>query len=399
MIDGFEHLVDACAGWWGSCSAGHPGLRVLAAGRRPLRVAANPPAGAAERRRRGLALFARRAAAGRPGFVLTGATDVAELCRRLDGIPLAVELAAGRLRALSPAQLLSRLDDRFALLTGGRRDALPRHQTLRTAIGWSHELCTPSERLLWARLSVFGGPFDLEAAEYICSGAGLPADAVLDVLGELLAQSVVTREEGPTGVRYRMLDTVRAYGAEWLRATGDAERLRRGTATGIWGSPPGASWTGSAPGRRRRPSGSTANCPTCAARWSTRMRARTRRIWASTWRAGSGSTGSAAGGSRRGGTGWTASWSWSRPRHSRLKALWVLGYVAVLQGDTVAAMAALQECREEAERTGNAIATAYAVHRIGCLALRHRRHGARGDAAALGPRAATGRSASSTATS
>lgn len=120
-----------------------------------------------------------------------------------------------------------RLDDRFRLLTGGGRDALPRHRTLRTAIGWSHELCTPEERLLWSRISVFAGRFDLEAAEYVCSGDGLHSDDVLDVLTALLAQSVVAREETPTGVRYRMLDTVRAYGAEWLQATGDAVRLRR----------------------------------------------------------------------------------------------------------------------------------------------------------------------------
>ncbi|MCF2435025.1 hypothetical protein LV779_12055 [Streptomyces thinghirensis] len=120
--------------------------------------------------------------------------------------------------------MLQRLDDRFRLLTGGDRTSLPRHRTLRTAIGWSHELCTPAERLLWARLSVFAGPFDLEAAEYVCSGEGLPADDVLDVLSALLAQSVPTREEASAGVRYRMLDTVRAYGADWLEATGDATR-------------------------------------------------------------------------------------------------------------------------------------------------------------------------------
>jgi predicted ATPase len=174
-------------------------------------------------------LFEERAVARVPGFALHDGnrSDVRELCRRLDGIPLAVELAAGRLSTLSPAQLLCRLEDRLRLLTGGARDAPPRHQALRTAIGWSHELCSPEERLLWARLSVFAGQFDLEAAEYVCSGDGLHCDDVLDVLGELLAQSVLSREETAAGVRYRMLDTVRAYGADWLEATGDAERLRR----------------------------------------------------------------------------------------------------------------------------------------------------------------------------
>jgi predicted ATPase len=170
-------------------------------------------------------LFAERA--GSQGVAAGDDPRARELCRRLDGIPLAIELAAGRLGALSPGQLLERLDDRFRLLTGGGRDTLPRHRTLRTAIGWSHELCTPEERLLWSRLSVFAGRFDLEAAEYVCSGGGLHSDDVLDILSALLAQSVVAREETASGVRYRMLDTVRAYGAEWLEATGDG---RRGTA-------------------------------------------------------------------------------------------------------------------------------------------------------------------------
>jgi len=176
-----------------------------------------------------LELFTRRAAAVRPGFRLADRDreTVRELCRRLDGIPLALELAAGRLRALTAVQVLHRLDDRFRLLTGGSPSALPRHRTLRTAIGWSHELCAPEQRLLWARLSVFAGPFDLEAVEYICSGPGLPADSTLDVLDELLAQSVVLREDSAAASRHRLLDTVREYGAEWLRATGDAERLRR----------------------------------------------------------------------------------------------------------------------------------------------------------------------------
>ncbi|MGB8944216.1 MAG: regulator, partial [Streptomyces sp.] len=317
-------------------------------------------------------LFADRAAAGLPGFTLDeeNAADVAELCRRLDGIPLAVELAAGRLRALSPAQLLSRLDDRFALLTGTRRDVPPRHQTLRTAIGWSHELCTAGERLLWARLSVFCGPFDLEAAEYICSGDGLHADDVLDVLGELLAQSVVTREEGPAGVRYRMLDTVRAYGADWLEASGDAARMRRrhrdwymGLATWCeldWFSPRQARVAELVDCELANLRGALEYCLTEPDETHLGQY-----LAGSLW------------------FYWVGCGRLAEGRHwldraleldgghddSRLKALWVLGYVAVLQGDTVAALAALQECKDEAERTGSAIATAYAVHRIGCLAL------------------------------
>ncbi|MFI6090090.1 ATP-binding protein [Streptomyces sp. NPDC051218] len=373
VVDGFEHLVEACASLVGDLLHHSPGLRVLAVGRRPLdtggeRIFPLAPLPAQD----AAVLFADRAAEGLPGFTLDeeNEADVAELCRRLDGIPLAVELAAGRLRALSPAQLLARLDNRFALLTGTRRDVPPRHQTLRTAIGWSHELCTAGERLLWSRLSVFCGPFDLEAAEYICSGDGLHADDVLDVLGELLAQSVVTREEGATGVRYRMLDTVRAYGADWLEASGDAARMRRrhrdwymGLATWCeldWFSPRQARVAELVDCELPNLRGALEYCLTEPDETHLGQY-----LAGSLW------------------FYWVGCGRLAEGRHwldraleldgghdeSRLKALWVLGYVAVLQGDTVAALAALQECKDEAERTGSSIAAAYAVHRIGCLAL------------------------------
>ncbi|WP_369256715.1 regulator [Streptomyces sp. R35] len=376
VLDGFEHLVEVCASLVGELLRHVPGLRVLAVGRRPLDVGGErlfPLAPLTEPE--AAELFADRAAARVPGFVLDDGnrSDVRELCRRLDGIPLAVELAAGRLSALSPAQLLSRLEDRFRLLTGGARDALPRHQTLRTAIGWSHELCTPEERLLWSRLSVFAGQFDLEAAEYVCSGDGLHSDDVLDVLGELLAQSVLFREDTAAGVRYRMLDTVRAYGADWLEATGDADRLRRrhrdwymGLATWCeldWFSPRQGEVAARVDTELPNLRCALEHCLT--------------------------EPGEAHLGQYLAGTLW---FSWvgcgrlSEGRHwlersvelcaedgtqeqSRLKALWVLGYVAVLQGDTVPALSALQECRDEAERAGNATAVAYAEHRTGCLAL------------------------------
>jgi predicted ATPase len=145
-----------------------PRLRVLATGRLPLELDGEigyPLAPMADED--AMELFADRAAAVQPNFRLTEDTrgSTRELCRRLDGIPLALELAAGRLRALSAEQVLQRLDDRFRLLTGGSRSAPARHHTLRTAIGWSHELCAPEQRLLWARLSVFAGQFDLEAVE------------------------------------------------------------------------------------------------------------------------------------------------------------------------------------------------------------------------------------------
>ncbi|MFI6487176.1 ATP-binding protein [Streptomyces sp. NPDC050564] len=376
VLDGFEHLADVCASLVGELLRSAPGLRVLAVGRRPLEVGGErlfPLAPLSEPE--AAQLFEERAAARVPGFALHegNRSDVRELCRRLDGIPLAVELAAGRLSTLSPAQLLSRLEDRFRLLTGGARDAPPRHQALRTAIGWSHELCSPEERLLWARLSVFAGRFDLEAAEYVCSGDGLHCDDVLDVLGELLAQSVLSREETAAGVRYRMLDTVRAYGADWLEATGDAERLRRrhrdwymGLATWCeldWFSPRQGD---------------------VAARVDTELPNLRRALEHCLTEPGEVHLGQYLAGSLW--FYWVGCGRLSEGRHwlerslelcaqdgtqeqARLKALWVLGYVAVLQGDTVPALSALLECREEAERRGNATAVAYAEHRTGCLAL------------------------------
>ncbi|MFE5094161.1 ATP-binding protein [Streptomyces sp. NPDC056638] len=373
VIDGFEHLVDACAELVRELLRRCPLLRVLAAGRMPLELDGEltfPLAPMTDED--AMLLFAERAAAVRAEFRLTdhNRATARELCRRLDGIPLALELAAGRLRALSTEQVLQRLDDRFRLLAGSSRSAPARHQTLRTAIGWSHELCVPEQRLLWARLSVFAGQFDLEAVEYICSGAGLPAESVLDVLSGLLTQSVVVREDSAAGTRYRMLDTVREYGAEWLAATGDTDRLRRrhrdwflGLATWCeldWFSPRqgevAAQVESELPNLRR------------AMEYSLE------------------SPGEAHLAQYLAGTLW---FLWvgcgrlSEGRHwldhvleeetlydsSRLKALWVLGHVAVLQGDPVGAVSALQECRDEAHRTDDSTALAYALHRMGCLAL------------------------------
>ncbi|MFI6643133.1 ATP-binding protein [Streptomyces sp. NPDC050504] len=377
VVDGFEQVVDACAELVRELLLRSPGLRVLAAGRRPLRLAGElvaplPPMGDAD----AVLLLADRAASASPDFRLDDANRAAvlELCRRLDGIPLALELAAGRLRTLSVEQVLHRIGDRFRLLTGGHRGALPRHQTLRTAIGWSHELCTRGQRLLWARLSVFAGPFDLEAAEYVCGGTGLAADSVLDLLDELLAQSVVLREDSAAGIRYRLLDTVREYGAEWLEAAGDAERLRRrhrdwylGLATWCeleWFSPRQAEVAAridSALPNLRQAMECSLQCEG-EAHLAQHLAGTLWFYWAGCGRLAEG-----------------RHWL-EHVLHAlepvaagheavRLKALWVLGYVAVLQGDAVPALAALQECREGADRTGDAAAAAYAVHRTGCLAL------------------------------
>lgn len=373
VIDGFEHIVDACAELVRALLRRAPRLRVLTAGRRPLQVDgeltfALAPMGDED----ALELFGERARAVLPGFRLTDSNRASalELCRRLDGIPLAMELAAGRLRALSMEQVLQRLDDRFRLLTGGSRSALARHQTLRTAIGWSHELCAPEQRLLWARLSVFAGQFDLEAVEYICSGPELPADSVLDVLGELLAQSVVVREDAAAGSRYRLLDTVREYGAEWLAATGDTERLRRRHRDWFLGLATWCELDWFSPRQAEVAARIDSELPNLRRAMEFSMESPDE-VHLAQYLAGTLWFYWAGCGRLSEGRHWLNHVLEEESAYdpSRLKALWVLGYVAVLQGDAVSAISALQECREEAERSGDASAVAYAVHRTGCLAI------------------------------
>ncbi|MFI0978177.1 ATP-binding protein [Streptomyces sp. NPDC021093] len=233
VLDTCEHLLDACALLADLLLREAPGVTLLATSRQPLDVPGEhtllvPPLGDED----AIELFAQRAAAVVPGFAVTDGNrgDVLALCTRLDGIPLAIELATVRLRALPLAQLAARLEQRFQVLTGGRRSAaLPRHQTLRTAIDWSHDLCSEPERLLWARLSVFAGSFDLTAVEEVCSDdeehGSLARSEILEHLVGLVDKSVVLRD-GDEGARYRLLDTIREYGAD--RCTeAERERCRR----------------------------------------------------------------------------------------------------------------------------------------------------------------------------
>ncbi|MFI6878497.1 ATP-binding protein [Streptomyces sp. NPDC050400] len=243
ILDTCEHLVDACAELVDILLRETDGVRVLATSRQPLDVPGEhtfpvSPLAVDDEGGDAVTLFEQRAAAVVPGFEVTDANrdDVVRLCRRLDGIPLAIELATVRLRAVPLRQLIDRLEDRFRLLTGGRRTTLPRHQTLRTAIDWSHELCDERERTLWARLSVFGDVFDLAAAEEVCGfGELTPAD-VMEVLIDLVDKSVVQRVDeagagpapgdGDFATRYRMLDTIREYGAERLAESGEETAAR-----------------------------------------------------------------------------------------------------------------------------------------------------------------------------
>jgi predicted ATPase/DNA-binding CsgD family transcriptional regulator len=252
VLDNCGHLLDECANLSELLLRAAPGLRILATSRQALGIDGEqllavqplslPPATGRRLGTRAIAqfdavrLFVERARAVLPGFELTDANrDAVEgICRRLDGIPLALELAAVRLRALSVDQLLDRLDDRFRLLTGGSRAVLPRHRTLRALIDWSYEQCGERERELWARISVFAGGLDLEAAEAVCSDDGAPESPgaiaradVLDLVIGLVDKSVLIREEHPAGVRYRLLETIREYGKQRLAASGLAGPLRR----------------------------------------------------------------------------------------------------------------------------------------------------------------------------
>jgi predicted ATPase len=175
-----------------------------------------------------VALFAERAAAALPGFELTENNEatVARICSQVDGLPLAIELAAARLRAMSCEQILARLDDRYTLLAQGTRGAPARQQSLAWCIGWSYDLCTPDEQRMWAELSVFAGSFALEAAEEICDGELAPGTMV-DVLTSLVDKSILIRTESNGQVRFRLLDTLRDYGREKLTQTGGSLELRR----------------------------------------------------------------------------------------------------------------------------------------------------------------------------
>jgi non-specific serine/threonine protein kinase len=229
VLDTCEHLVDACAMLCDILLREAPGLSVLATSRQPLDVPGErclPIAPLA--RADAVDLFVQRAAAVTGGPALDGADreSTLALVDRLDGIPLALELAAVRLRAVPLAELVARLDRHCEVLTGGRRTALTRHQTLRAAIDWSYDLCTPQEQLLWARLSVFAGSFGLSAAEQVCAGAGLDGEQVVEALIGLVDKSVVQRI-GEDGGRYRLLDTIREYGTARLTGSEGEEAVRR----------------------------------------------------------------------------------------------------------------------------------------------------------------------------
>ncbi|MEU6766755.1 hypothetical protein ABZ916_30180 [Streptomyces sp. NPDC046853] len=233
ILDCCEHLAADCADFVRTLLAAAPGVHVLATSRRPLAAAGEqaivvpplPVAALGPGPSDAALLFTERA--GVPGEY---GSAVAEICAHLEGIPLAIELAAARLPEMDLDTLRQRLHDRYEALDSpspGRwtGESDPRHQTLRTAIGWSHELCTAQERLLWARLSVFADGFEQEAAELVCSGGPLGSGQIGGLLSALVDKSLLRSTRTRRGPRYSMLDTVREYGEEWLRNLGEEQRL------------------------------------------------------------------------------------------------------------------------------------------------------------------------------
>jgi non-specific serine/threonine protein kinase len=259
VLDNCEHLIDACAQLATDLLRACPHLRLLSSSREPLGVAGETifrvpalrvpdleqmPTHDQLTEFEAINLFAERARAVQPAFAVTNtnAAALAQICVQLDGIPLAIELAAARVPALMPAQIATRLDDRFRLLTGGSRMALPRHQTLRALIDWSYDLLAGEERVLLRRLAVFAGGWTLEAAEAVCAFEVEHEEpkkeeddpalfdsrfSILDLLARLVEKSLVQVDERGGAARYRMLETIRQYALEKLAQSGEAEQIRR----------------------------------------------------------------------------------------------------------------------------------------------------------------------------
>ncbi|MBL1097777.1 ATP-binding protein [Streptomyces coffeae] len=345
VLDNCEHLLDECAALTRTLLAVAPGLRVLATSRQVLTVegerlmtvpplrspyAGQPPSVEMTARYEAVQLFVDRASAVIGGFALNEDNHrvIAHICRRLDGIPLAIELAAARIRVLCPQQILDRLDDHFALLNRGSRAAPKRRQTLRAAIDWSYGLCTADEQQGWDRLSVFGGGFDLAAAEAICGQENHADGHVLELITGLVDKSILTREEHHDTARYRMLETIRQYGRAHLREEAEETALRR---------------------RHRDYLPARAGLQLLTSLWNYVL-----------------STGNLE--EQR---------PWLRqalaldhqPSPARAKALWIDGWLALLRGETTTGRGRPAECRALAEHLGSPEAVAHTVQSSGLLAL------------------------------
>jgi non-specific serine/threonine protein kinase len=384
ILDTCEHLVEACAHLADQLLDRAPNLRIIATSRRslnarheytlavpPLTVPSEDPADNPYNNE-AVELFSERASVVVPDFVLDedNVVAVAELCRRLDGIPLAIELAAVRLRTLSVEQILALLADRFSLLAGASRTALPRHQTLRAAIGWSHELCEPAERLLWARLSVFSGDFELEAARSVCAGDNLAPATIADVLSGLVDKSVLLSFATAAGQRYRLIDTLRQYGGEWLDKLGETAALRRRhrdyylqlaeRSEKSWSGPRQVHWYTRMRQEHDNIRIAVDYCLTTPgeARIGLELLSSLWFLWV------------ACGFAREGALYLErALKGCPTPSKERCKALWVLAYLRSAQGDLPGSLAAAEECSTDAVQVGDSVAVLLATKMQGTAAM------------------------------
>ncbi|GAA4583779.1 hypothetical protein GCM10023194_21970 [Planotetraspora phitsanulokensis] len=384
ILDTCEHLVEACARLADQLLDRAPNLRIIATSRRslnarheytlavpPLTVPSDDPADNPYNNE-AVELFSERASVVVPDFVLDedNVVAVAELCRRLDGIPLAIELAAVRLRTLSVEQILALLADRFSLLAGASRTALPRHQTLRAAIGWSHELCEPAERLLWARLSVFSGDFELEAARSVCAGDNLAPATIADVLSGLVDKSVLLSFPTAAGQRYRLIDTLRQYGGEWLDKLGETAQLRRRhrdyylqlaeRSEKSWSGPRQVHWYTRMRQEHDNIRIAVDYCLTTPgeARIGLELLSSLWFLWV------------ACGFAREGALYLErALKNCPTPSQERCKALWVLAYLRSAQGDMAGALSAAEECSTDAVQVGDSVAVLLATKMQGTAAM------------------------------
>ncbi|WP_185930917.1 MULTISPECIES: ATP-binding protein [unclassified Streptomyces] len=384
VLDNCEHLLRACALLTGKLLSAAPELRILATSRQALgtegetvlavpplrhtRQTPDPGPGQSDAVR----LFEERAAAVVPDFAVTDENRKAvdDICRRLDGIPLAIELAAVRMRVLSVSELLERLDDRFALLTTGSRAALPRQQTLRAAIDWSYGLCSPPEREAWTRLSVFSGGFDLEAAGHVVAGDDVGRGDVFDLVAGLVDKSVLARQRGAApGTRYTALETLRQYGLERLERAGRTTAARTGhrdyfhllsaRAREEWFSPLQVKW-------HHRLADDLANLRTAFDFSLEQGDQDTALAIASNlgdyWMALN----------LREGNHWLDRALAATPGRltgERIRALWVGAWMATLEGDTQTAVIRLDEARALAQRAGDREAAAHVDQVTGVVAL------------------------------
>ncbi|SDX03572.1 non-specific serine/threonine protein kinase [Saccharopolyspora shandongensis] len=390
LLDGCEHLLDECGPLVGDLLAAAPEVRVLATSRAPLALAAErvwpvlpmvmprlDRDGHVVQRATGfevLELFADRASAVLPGFAIDPANEalVVRLCRQLDGLPLAIELAAVWMRSLSVEEILNRLSDRYRLLTLGDRSGLPHHRTLRAAVEWSFDLCSPTEQAVWARLSVFAGGFELDAAEAVCVGDGVTVEDVFIGVAGLVEKSVLVKDDDQPGARtrYRLLKTIQEYGRGRLGGGVKELALRRRHRDHFlllaehvdaeWLGPHQVEWLTRL---RQDRSNLRAALDFCRAEpgeehEGLRMAAALRFFWA-------------ADGSLREGRYWLDEMlrAVSEPDQQRARALTVNGLVSAMQGDIEAARALLSEARDAARRAEYGSVLALIAHITGFVDL------------------------------